>query len=210
MVVGLVPVELDRIMVRKVIGERKEAVRANPNLLLIERWDHSDVFYEVRTRLSQQGYDVSVYGNADRRKDFYALIKPVCEDDFKVKRHSIGIFPKDRAIMACHGNIYAVNFNNLRMLMSSGTDVIVVEKEGTVIKMLPFTKSNGIAFIQAEGFVTEYGIALARIAMHGNECQDYTNGYIPKHIGHVGILTDCDASGITIGLQIKDVTRLGL
>jgi hypothetical protein len=207
---GLVPVELDRIMVRKVVGERIQAVRINPNLLLIERWDHSDVFYEVRTRLSQQGYDTSVYANPDRRKDFYALIKPICEDDFKVKRHSIGIFPKDRAIMAYHGNIYSVNFNNLRMLMSSGTDVIVVEKEGTVIKMLPFTKSNGIAFIQAEGFVTEYGIALARIAMHGNECHDYTNSRIPKHIGHVGILTDCDASGITIGLQIKDVTRLGL
>lgn len=73
---GLVPVELDRIMVRKVVGERIEAVRINPNLLLIERWDHSDVFYEVRTRLSQQGYNTSVYANADRRKDFYALIKP--------------------------------------------------------------------------------------------------------------------------------------
>ena len=67
-------------MVREIIGERKAAITADPNLLLVERWDHSDVFYEARTTLSQQGYDVSVYSNPDRRKDFYALIKPVCEN----------------------------------------------------------------------------------------------------------------------------------
>jgi hypothetical protein len=193
---GPVPKELDRQMVREIIGERKAAVTADPNLLLVERWDHSDVFYEVRTRLAQQGYDVRVYGSgneSDRRKKLYAMIKPVCENDFKVKRHQVGIFPKDRAVMAFQGEIHNVNFDNLLKLMGRGTDVIIVEKQGTVIKLLPFTESNGIAFIQAEGFVTEYGLALGRISMGGDECHDYTDGYVPMHKGHLGVLTDCDA-----------------
>ena len=99
---GPVPVELDRPMIKEVIGERKEAVEANPKLLLIERWDHSDVFYEVRKRLDEKGYDVSVYGNNDRRKDFYSKIKPICENDYDTKRHKIGIFPQERAVMAYH------------------------------------------------------------------------------------------------------------
>ncbi len=138
------------------------------------------------------------------------MIKPVCESDFKVKRHQLGIFPKDRAVMAFQGEIYSVNFDNLRNLMVRGTDIIIVEKQGTVIKLLPFTESNGIAFIQAEGFVTEYGIALGRLSIGGDECLDYTDGYLPEHKGHLGVLTDCDASGITIGLQIKNATRIGI
>jgi hypothetical protein len=130
---GPVPRELDRPMVKRVIGERKEAIT-----------------------------DVSVDNHSKRRKNLYDMIKPICEEHYEVKRHEIGIFPKDRAVMAYHGELYAVNFKNLRTLQY-GTDV-VVEKQGTVIKLAPFTKGLGLAFIQAEGFVSEYGIALAALS----------------------------------------------
>jgi hypothetical protein len=44
--------------------------------------------------------------------------------------------------------------------------------------MVPFTQNNGIAFIESQGFVSEYGIALARLC----NCQkqiskDYTGGW---------------------------------
>ena len=32
----------------------------------------------------------------------------------------------------------------------------------------------------------------------------------PKYIGHLGVLTDCDASGIVIGLGIKNAKRIGI
>ena len=68
--------------------------------------------------------------------------------------------------------------------MHRGTDIIVVEKFGTVVKMIPFTQSNGIAFIESQGFVSEYGIALARLCNGQKQIsKDYTDGYVPKYIG---------------------------
>jgi hypothetical protein len=78
---GLPPKYLDNKMVKEVIGERKDAVEANPNLLKTERWDQSDIFYAVRTRYHQQGYDVSRFDkDSERRKKLHAMIQPICEN----------------------------------------------------------------------------------------------------------------------------------
>jgi len=211
-----VPNELDRHMVKYVIGQRKEAIERDKKLFQTERWDHSDVFYAIRTYLNRQGYDTSVYNDnvskgAERRKGIYDMIKPVCEDFYKVKRHQIGIYPEDRAVMAFSGRVYAASFDNLRTLMSNGTDIIVVEKQGTVVKMVPFTKNIGLAFIQSQGFVSEYGVALAQLCNKQSEsAYDYTDSYVPKYKGNLGVLTDCDSSGIVIGLKIKNAARIGI
>ena len=77
--------------------------------------------------------------------------------------------------------------------------------------MMPFTQSNGIAFIESQGFVSEYGIALARLCdRQGQTAKDYTNNYVPKYIGQLGVLTDFDSSGVEIGLKIPGATRLGI
>ncbi|MPZ07231.1 MAG: hypothetical protein GEU26_12595 [Nitrososphaeraceae archaeon] len=203
-------------MVKYIIGQRKKAIQENPSLFVTERWDHSDVFYAIRTHLNQHGYDTSVYndnvrGGSDHRKSLYDMIKPVCEDYYHVKRHQIGIYPEDRTIMAFKGRVYSVGFDDLRALMQNGTDVIVVEKQGTVIKMVPFTGNIGIAFIQSQGFVSEYGTALAALCTgDGKTAFDYTDNYVPMYKGHLGVLTDCDSSGIMIGLKIKNATRIGI
>ena len=88
--------------------------------------------------------------------------------------------------MAFDGKYYSVGFENLRHLMHNGTDVIVVEKARTVAKMVPFTKNVGIAFIQSQGFVSEYGVALVALCNQQREtAQHYTksgNGtcFVPK------------------------------
>ena len=211
-----VPKEMDRHMVKYIIGQRKEAIEEDRSLFETERWDHSDVFYAIRTHLNQHGYNTSAYndnvrGGSDRRKSLYDMIKPVCEDYYHIKRHQIGIYPEDRAIMAFRGRVHSVGFNDLRALMRNGTDVIVVEKQGTVIKMVPFTSNIGIAFIQSQGFVSEYGTALAALCTGDvNTAFDYTDYYVPKYKGHLGVLTDCDSSGIMIGLKIKNATRIGI
>ena len=53
--------------------------------------------------------------------------------------------------MAFSGREYSVGIHELHNRMSDGTDIVVVEKAGTVIKMMPFTEKNGIAFIHSEG-----------------------------------------------------------
>jgi hypothetical protein len=166
--------------------------------------------------LNRLGWDTSVYtdsvvGGSKRRKEIYAMIPDVCENYYGVKRHQIGIYPADRATIAFNGKYYTVDFNGIRNLMWIGTDIIVVEKFGTVVKLIPFTKNNGIAFIESQGFVSEYGIALARLC-NGQEqvSKDYTSNYVSKYIGHLGILADCDSSGFAIGLKIPGAIRLGI
>jgi hypothetical protein len=208
-------------MVKYVVWQRKKAVEKavanNDNSPFVtNRWDHSDVFYAIRTHLNQHGWDTSVYtdavsGGSKRRKELYAMIHDVCESYLGVKRHQIGIYPADRATMSFNGKYHAVDFDRISNLMGYGTDVIVVEKFGAVVKMVPFTQSDGIAFIESQGFVSEYGIALARLCNRQKQIsKDYTGGYIPKYIGHLAVLTDCDSSGVGIGLKIPGATRLGI
>ena len=211
-----VPKELDLHMVRYVTGKRKRAVEQDHSLITNEPYDHSDIFYDSRTHLNKLGYDTSVYndnvaGGSERRKDFYSKIKDACEGYHHVKRHKIGIFPEDRAVMAFNGRYYSVGFENLKSLMHYGTDVIVVEKAGTVLKMVPYTKRRGIAFIQSQGFVSEYGVALAHLVSGDYQAaDDFNGGYIPKYTGHLATLMDCDSSGVSIGTKIIGAIRLGL
>ena len=216
-----VPREMDRHMVKYVVGQRKVAIEKalanNDNSTFVtNRWDHSDVFYAIRTHLNRLGWDTSVYtdsviGGSKRRKELYAMIQDVCENYYGVKRHQIGIYPADRATMAFNGKYYPVDFDGISNLMSRGTDIIVVEKFGAVVKMIPFTQSNGIAFIESQGFVSEYGIALARLCNRQIQVsKDYTSNHVPRYIGHLAVLTDCDSSGVGIGLKIPGAIRLGI
>ena len=96
-------------------------------------------------------------------------------------------------------------------MLDVGTEVIVVEKAGTVLKMVPYTKGLGIAFIQSQGFVSEYGIALAQLANGDYQAaNNFNGGYIPKYTGHLATLMDCDSSGVSIGTKIIGAIRLGL
>jgi hypothetical protein len=216
-----VPREMGRHMVKYVVGQRKAAVEQalanNDNSPFVtNRWDHSDVFYAIRTHLNRVGWDTSVYtdsvtGGSKRRKELYAMIQDVCENYYGVKRHQIGIYPADRATTAFNRKYYTVDFDGIRNLMHIGTDIIVVEKFGTVVKMIPFTQSNGIAFIESQGFVSEYGTALARLCIcQKHVSKDYTDHYVPKYVGHLAVLTDCDSSGVGIGLKIPGAIRLGI
>jgi hypothetical protein len=105
-----VPVEMDRQIIIYIVGLRKRAVEENQTLIDSVPYDHSDVFYKSRTHLNQHDWDTSVYndnvaGGSARRKDFYDKIKGVCEKNYGVKRHQIGIFPEDRAVMAFNGRL---------------------------------------------------------------------------------------------------------
>jgi hypothetical protein len=175
-----------------ILLDRYNAVNNDPQLKITNRWDLSDCFYQTRKTLDAMGYDVS---NMDkRRKDIHNHVKDWC-DRREIKRHDIGIFPADRAVMAFQGKLYSISFENYLSLAYQGVDVVLVEKEGTVNKLVPFTTELGIAFVQSEGFVTEYGEMLAEeIHRRGN---------------NLAILSDFDSSGIVLTHKIKGAIRLG-
>jgi hypothetical protein len=211
-----VPVEMELHLIKYFVGERIREVEADPNLLTMQRSDNSDIFYASRTHLNRKGWDTSIYndkvkGGSERRKKFYDKIKFVCENYYGKKRHMIGLFPDDRAVMSFKGEQYAVNFDSLSSLMSNGTDVIFVEKQGTVIKMMPFAQKVGVAYIDSQGFGSEYGVALAELCdKQAKPARDYTRRYVPIHRGNLASLTDCDASGINIGMKVNGAVRLGV
>ncbi len=62
----------------------------------------------------------------------------------------------------------------------------------------------GIAFIDSQGFGSECGVALARLCnQQKRPAFDYTGGYVPVYKAHLANLTDCDASGVAIGLKVS-------
>jgi hypothetical protein len=193
---GLVPKIL-----RKVVTERHDAVlglEGDLGLITRDRWNLSDCFYETRNRLDAMGYDTSPLNDQDKRKRIHNMVRDVCEKDLGVKRHEIGIFASDRAQLAFQGHIYNVNLENIPMLQDLGTHVILVEKEGIVDKLVPFTENAGIALLQSTGFSSEYAVELANAA----------NGYGGANLA---ILTDFDPAGIGIGLfNFPNVLRIGI
>jgi hypothetical protein len=133
-----IPKGLALKMLEKLIDARREAVRNNPDLKVTNRWDLSDCFYNTRKKLDSMGYEVSIYGDRKKRKDITDHVKVYC-DRLGIKRHDIGIFPADRAVMAFQGRLYSVSFENYKQLAYLGVDVLCVEKEGIVDKLVPFT-----------------------------------------------------------------------
>ena len=145
--------------------------------------------------LHSKGYNVESLGEGERRQKLYSYIKEYCEK-MGIKRHDIGIFPADRAVMAYQGETYSVSFENYKQLAHLGVDVVCIEKEGIVEKLAPFTEGVGIALVQSQGFVSEYGIMLAQEAKYYN--------------ANVMVLTDFDAGGVRIAFDIEGITRIGI
>ena len=158
-----IPKGLARQTIRHLIDNRWLDVYKNPGLLTdkTHRMDQSDIFYPMRTMLYRKGYDVSSLDKGEKRQKLYSYIKEYCEDTLGIKRHQIGIFAADRAVMAYQGETYSVSFENCKQLARLGVDIICIEKEGIVEKLVPFTEGVGIALVQSQGFVSEYGIMLA-------------------------------------------------
>jgi hypothetical protein len=193
-----IPTGMAKQTMRHLIDKRWLEVYNNPRLLTdkTHRMDQSDIFYPMRTMLYRKGYDVSSLAEGEKRQKLYSYIKEYCEDTLIIKRHQIGIFAADRAVMAFQGKTYSISYENYLDLARLGVDVICIEKESIVEKLSPFTGNVGIALVQSQGFVSEYGIMLATEA---------------KRTGaNVMILTDFDTDGVKIAFELEGVTRIGI
>lgn len=214
---------------REIINARFDSVFVQPGLIDADPLDLSDMFYDTRKRLDEEGYDVSPLNDekTGKRKALYSYVKTYCDKIVYcrwckkvrpriggrregettcsichrnlyqgIKRHEIGIFPADRAILYFKGKEYSVNFKNYKQLAYLGTDILCVEKQDTATKLKPYTMRIGIALLQSRGFIAECAKWLAKEAA--------------KTGAHVIVLTDFDASGVDIAFQLEGVTRLGV
>jgi hypothetical protein len=145
--------------------------------------------------LDAKGYDVSIFSKGQKRSNTIAYITRYC-DMLGIKRHEIGIFPADRAVMAYQGKTYSVGYENYQDLATKGVDIVCVEKEGIVEKLAPFTEGVGIALVQSGGFMVEVGEMLMQEARH--------------YGANVMLLNDFDAEGVHMAFSIEGITRLGI
>lgn len=129
------------------------------------------------------------------RNKIHTYVKDYC-DSRGIKRHEIGIFTADRALLAYRGALHSVGFDQIIGLAELGTDIICIEKKNVVDRLARFTSNFGIALVQSQGFMSEYGQMLVQVAKH--------------HGANVAILTDFDDSGVLLGYQLKGTVRFGI
>ena len=82
---------------RDIIDERETEIKRNSQLIFLDPWNLSRVFYTLRKRLRDMGYNITDLVKI--RPKIHTYVKEYC-DSKGIKRHDIGIFTADRALLA--------------------------------------------------------------------------------------------------------------
>jgi hypothetical protein len=188
--------------------ERHDAIKADPSLIQSYPWPTTKPYYNLRKLLDHLGYDIDerypighkLAGSvilADRRPYIQGkMLTDVCEKEFGMKRHELGIFVDERTQFVYRGQSQSVGFYDIDSLINKGTDFILCEKAYAVKTLTPFALPFGIALLECGGNFVEYARMLCEKAV--------------KRGCNVGILTDFDISGIAMCIKIPWATRLGI
>ncbi len=129
-----------------------------------------------------------------RRKLSLCCSQKAC-DDFGVTRESLNIFAGARAVMYFQGNWSSVKFDDVKSLAQKGTDILFIEKMGIVEIFTEHADKYGIAIVNTQGLLTEYGKDLMEAQRQG---------------GHVAILSDYDDHGLLLASKVPDIPRIGI
>ena len=172
-------------IVREILKERLDAILANAELKITDRWTQSTVYYRTRKRMLERGVRLT------ERETITRQIKEICEE-WKVAREELGIYAADRAQLYFRGEVRDVNLEEMHSLKQSGTDLVIIEKEGVAEVLSPFAAKYGIAILNTRGFLTDYAKALSELSEH------------------VVILTDLNDSGLEIANKVPDIPRIGI
>lgn len=130
-----------------------------------------------------------------KRKSLTSRIKAVCEK-LGVTREDLGIIAKARATMYFNGKWNSVSYDAIEDLAGNGTDIIFIEKVDVVGVLGEYADKYGIALVDTQGALTDYGRYLVQAGEESG--------------ANIAILTDYDASGIKIASDAGDIPRLGV
>lgn len=158
----------------------------------LDRTTNDGVWYQLTPDMEKHKIKVT-------REWIKTLIRKVC-GDLGVTRESLGIFAGARATMYFNGNWRSVRFDDIEELAENGADILFVEKMPIVEVLTTYTDRYGVAIVNTQGFLTEYGKDLIR-AIH-------------KSGGNAAILTDYEDYGLSIVAKILDsgvvIPRVGV
>jgi len=178
---------------RKLLYERYEQIKLNPEKKNTDSWTQSTVFYYLRPILEKAGIKLS---KTTRKTIQGQYIKAICKE-LGVTRAELGIVAADRAQIFFRGRWEDVGIDELDILMHYGVDVLIIEKEGVAQALSHYADEYGIALVNTRGFLTENVSILSNLAKRTD--------------GNVAILTDYDISGLLIAIKApKGIPRIGI
>lgn len=145
------------------------------------------LYYKIRKLM---GGDIGI-----KRDSLIDAIRVECERK-GYKRLELGIITADRAELHFRGKDYPISWNRINMLSEMGSDILVVEKEGISVALAPYADRKGVALLTSRGFLVEYAKDLINLMEEGR--------------ANIYLLTDYDASGISISSKVPGIPRVGV
>ena len=170
----------------ELLRERWEAVKIDSDLKIDDRWTQSTVWYRLRPTLIENGIEI----NQGTRSYITSIINDICKEEFGVSREALGIIASARAQMYFDSRWTSVNLDYIESLAEKGTDILFIEKQGVPEVFASFADKYGMALVNTQGHLTEYGKDLVKASKEAG--------------AHAVIITDGDASGITIAAEAPE------
>lgn len=168
------------------LRERWEAAKRDSDLKIDDRWTQSTVWYRLRPTLIENGIEI----NQGTRSYITSIINDICKEEFGVSREALGIIASARAQMYFDGRWTSVSLDYIESLAEKGTDILFIEKQGVPEVFASFADKYGMALVNTQGHLTEYGKDLVKASKEAG--------------AHAVIITDGDASGITIAAEAPE------
>lgn len=130
-------------------------------------------------------------GEYIKRKNFVSYIRDICKEELHYRREDLKIVAGGRADLYFDGDWTSISWDNIEELSDSGTDGILIEKDGMSRIFEPFVDNYGIAVINTRGFFVDY-------------LDDISEKSIDKKSNLV-LIRDLDPSGLIIELGAKQL-----
>ena len=184
---------------REFLKKRKAAIEANPYLKIIDRITQSGVWYRIRPKMMERGFQPSVNWSQTRRY-LQSKIQDIIDElwpDEHLTREDLGIVAASKGVFLYNGESWPINGETVDVLAEKGVAIIVIEKEGVADVLEEYAKKYGIALAHTGGRFTNAIKKLIERAKEGGSV--------------VRILTDYDAVGMDIAAAtITPTIRIGI
>lgn len=157
-----------------------------------DEWTQDSVWYAVEDDLKAAGIKIG-----KRTRDWVKrLIRILCKDA-GVTRESLGIIAAPRCTMFFNNNWESVSFDKIEELAGRGTDIVFIEKLDIVKVLGNYASKYGVALVNSQGHLAEYGKDLIVAANESG--------------ANLGIFTDDDDHGHMIAAEAPgEIVRLGV
>jgi hypothetical protein len=124
-----------------------------------------------------------------KRKNFVSYIRDICKDELHCRREDLKIVAGGRADLYFAGRWTSISWDNIEDLSDSGTDGILIEKDGMSRIFVDFVDPCGFSVINTRGFFVDY-------------LDDVSKQAIDKRSNLV-LIRDFDPSGLLIELGAR-------